>query len=241
METKICSKCKIEKEFNEFYFNKNTNRNRSICKICFNLNAKVYRNSKKEKIKEYSKNYRLINSEIIKEKSKNYREENKEQLKIRQKINSKKYYNNNSELMKERSKNFRENNPNYSYEYRTKNQSYSNDYQKKRRKEDDLFKLTYNVKSRLNLFIKKTNIRKTSSTFEMIGCTPQFLKEHLEMNFKEGMSWENYGLYGWHIDHIIPLSSAEDEDGVYKLCHYTNLQPLWAKENLSKGSKIINM
>jgi hypothetical protein len=75
----------------------------------------------------------------------------------------------------------------------------------------------------------------------MIGCTPQFLKEHLEKQFKDGMNWENYGLYGWHIDHIIPLSSAEDEDGVYKLCHYTNLQPLWAKENLSKGSKIINM
>lgn len=53
------------------------------------------------------------------------------------------------------------------------------------------------------------------------------------------MNWDNRGLYGWHIDHIIPLSSAKTEEEVYKLCHYTNLQPLWAKENLSKGNKII--
>ena len=75
----------------------------------------------------------------------------------------------------------------------------------------------------------------------MIGCSPQFLKEHLEKQFKDGMNWENYGLYGWHIDHIIPLSSAQNEDDIYKLCHYTNLQPLWAKDNLSKGNRIIDI
>jgi hypothetical protein len=53
------------------------------------------------------------------------------------------------------------------------------------------------------------------------------------------MSWDNYGFYGWHIDHVIPLSSAKTEEEVYKLCHYTNLQPLWAEDNLKKGSKII--
>ena len=67
------------------------------------------------------------------------------------------------------------------------------------------------------------------------------LKEHLEKQFKEGMSWENYGFYGWHIDHILPLSSfdltkAEEQK---KAFHYTNLQPLSAKENLQKYSKIL--
>jgi hypothetical protein len=53
------------------------------------------------------------------------------------------------------------------------------------------------------------------------------------------MSWENYGFYGWHIDHIIPLCSAKNEEELKRLCHYTNLQPLWSTDNLSKGSKIL--
>jgi hypothetical protein len=53
------------------------------------------------------------------------------------------------------------------------------------------------------------------------------------------MNWDNYGVYGWHIDHIIPLTTAKDEFEIYKLCHYTNLQPLWSEENLSKGGKLI--
>ena len=65
------------------------------------------------------------------------------------------------------------------------------------------------------------------------------LKIYLESKFVEGMSWNNYGLYGWHIDHIIPLSSANTEDEIYKLCHYTNLQPLWSEDNLKKGCKIL--
>ena len=69
-----------------------------------------------------------------------------------------------------------------------------------------------------------------------MGCTPEFLKEHLQSQFKDGMGWDNYG--SWHIDHIIPLSVAKDEKEIYRLCHYTNLQPLWAIENLSKGNKV---
>ena len=79
---------------------------------------------------------------------------------------------------------------------------------------------------------------KDNPTFDIIGCTPQFLKEYLEKQFTKDMSWENHGLFGWHIDHIIPLSSANTEEELYKLCHYTNLQPLWAKDNLAKSNKL---
>jgi hypothetical protein len=99
--------------------------------------------------------------------------------------------------------------------------------------------MSENIRRRINHFLKTSNTPKKGSTFNIVGCTPQFLKEHLEKQFKDGMSWDNYGLYGWHIDHILPLSSAKNEDEIYKLCHYTNLQPLWAKENLSKSNKII--
>ena len=83
------------------------------------------------------------------------------------------------------------------------------------------------------------NIVKNNKTFDIVGCTPQYLKEYLENKFTEGMSWVNHSQYGWHIDHIIPLSSAKTEDELYKLCHYTNLQPLWAEDNLKKSNKIL--
>jgi len=112
-------------------------------------------------------------------------------------------------------------------------------YDKKRKKIDPEYKLWKNVRTRVNNYLKLENINKNSSTYELIRLTPNELKIHLESKFVEGMSWNNYGLYGWHIDHIIPLSSANTEEEIYKLCHYTNLQPLWSEDNLKKGCKIL--
>jgi hypothetical protein len=70
----------------------------------------------------------------------------------------------------------------------------------------------------------------------MLGVSyPEFIS-YFERLFVEGMSWDNHG--EWHIDHIIPLSSVNTEEELIKLCYYTNLQPLWAEDNLKKGSKI---
>ena len=82
------------------------------------------------------------------------------------------------------------------------------------------------------------NLDKCKTTLKYIGCTAKELKEHLESQFKEGMTWDNYGFYGWHIDHIRPISSfdLEDEEQMKQCFHYTNLQPLWAEENLKKGA-----
>ena len=80
-------------------------------------------------------------------------------------------------------------------------------------------------------------MNKNNKTFEIVGCSPKFLKEFIENKFTEGMCWELLGVK-IHIDHIIPLSSAKNEEEVYKLCHYTNLQPLWAEDNLKKSNKI---
>jgi hypothetical protein len=107
------------------------------------------------------------------------------------------------------------------------------------RNSNPINKLKDNIRSRLRIFFKTSNISKKNKTFEIVGCSPQFLKEYLENKFLEGMSWDNHGLFGWHVDHIIPLSSANTEEDVYKLCHYTNLQPLWAKDNIKKSNKIL--
>jgi hypothetical protein len=92
---------------------------------------------------------------------------------------------------------------------------------------------------RLHHFLKTKNLRKNNTTFSIIGCSPEELKKYIENLFTENMTWDNHGLFGWHIDHKIPLSSATTEEEIYKLCHYTNLQPLWSKDNLSKGKRIL--
>ena len=105
----------------------------------------------------------------------------------------------------------------------------------KRRKTDPLFKLAMNMRGRMRLFIKKSGFNKNKSTFKLIGCTPDELKLYLEKKFKEGMTWKNHG--NWHIDHIKPLASAKSVDEINILFHYTNLQPLWAEENIKKKDK----
>lgn len=77
---------------------------------------------------------------------------------------------------------------------------------------------------------------KEHHTTKYLGCDWGVLKKHLEERFTEGMSWDN--MNKWHIDHIIPLASAKTEEELIPLLHYTNLQPLWAKDNLSKGCKL---
>ena len=93
------------------------------------------------------------------------------------------------------------------------------------------------MSSRLRVFMKSKNLTKRNRTFSIVGCSPDELKKYLESKFVLGMSWENQG--DWHIDHFIPLSSAQTEEQIYKLCHYTNLQPLWAEDNLKKSNKLI--
>lgn len=96
-----------------------------------------------------------------------------------------------------------------------------------------MFKLKTDMRNSVNRYLKY----RSQKTFDIVGCSPEFLKEHLESQFIDGMGWDNR--VEWHIDHIIPLSSAKTEDDLYRLCHYTNLQPLWAEDNLKKSNKIL--
>ena len=116
---------------------------------------------------------------------------------------------------------------------------YEREYRYNRRREDMFFKIKGNMSGRLSDLINKRNL--STNTLELIGCDRETFISHIETQFTEGMTWENYGLKGWHVDHIIPLSSFDltVENEVKKACHYTNLQPLWWKDNLEKGDKII--
>ena len=114
----------------------------------------------------------------------------------------------------------------------------TNNYKNERRKVDPAFKLERNMRCRLYHALKKDNSYKADKTMKLVGCTPTFLKEYLEAKFKDGITWDNYG--EWHVDHIIPCASFDltKEEEQKKCFHYTNLQPLWAEENLSKGAKV---
>ena len=127
----------------------------------------------------------------------------------------------------------------YCKKYQQNNKDKINKSCKKRRKKDPLFKLAGVLRQRTRKLLKIKNFIKTQSLYEYIGCSIEQLKIHLENKFQKGMTWNNHGQYGWHIDHIIPLSSAKTKKGLYKLCHYTNLQPLWAIDNLIKGDKLV--
>jgi len=103
-------------------------------------------------------------------------------------------------------------------------------------------RLLENVRKRVHQYVyAHINHKKVRDIVkEDIGCSVDFLIQYLEKKFKPGMNWDNYG--EWHIDHIFPVSKVnlENEEELQKVCHYSNLQPLWAKENMSKGSKIMS-
>lgn len=107
-------------------------------------------------------------------------------------------------------------------------------YKKKRLKEDVCFALSERIRDRFNKAFKRGY--RGGIAVRNLGCSIVELRSHLEMQFQPGMSWENYGT--WHIDHIVPLCSFDltDDRQVQKACHYTNLQPLWAADNLRKGA-----
>jgi len=212
MESKKCTKCKEVKQIECFSKNKGTKDGYGTrCKSCI----KQYYQKNKERINESNNQWYQEN----KERKKNYREENKER--------QKQYYQKNKERINERRN-----------QYREENKERINQRNKQRMLTDPLYKLKCYLSKRTTHAFKRKSYRKTSKTAEMLGVPYEIAFAHIERQFTKGMTWENYG--EWHIDHIIPLASAETESELIKLCHYTNLQPLWAKDNISKSDNLMD-
>lgn len=121
----------------------------------------------------------------------------------------------------------------YKSEWFKNNKRKTNYYQSK--KECILFKLMSRIRCLIGSSIRRQGYDKKMKTKEILGVDFLEFKIYIESQFKEGMSWENHG--EWHLDHKIPISWAKSEEDVYKLNHYTNFQPLWKLENLSKGNR----
>lgn len=116
-------------------------------------------------------------------------------------------------------------------------------YRKNRLLNDPFFKFCEVTRSLIKKSFSRNgkSFKKQTKSVEILGCSLEFFREYILSKCPKGVELKDFKMKGYHIDHIIPISSATTEEEVIKLCHYTNLQPLWWKDNLSKSNKLINL
>lgn len=241
-DTKICGDCKIEKGQIEFPRRKKGDYVwlRLQCYACMRERSKIRYIKNRQKIIDRNKIYSDRNKGKVYKKQQLWRTLNPE----RQKSNKRKRYLENCEEIKKRRKEYYYNNKEKCIQsvtnYQQRNLSIVRQKQrllhKKKKAENISYSILKTLRSRVNMAIKKKGV-KCSKTRELIGCSMQFLLTYLESKFKDGMNWGNQGVHGWHIDHIKPcakfdLTKLEEQK---KCFHYSNLQPLWAIDNIKKS------
>jgi hypothetical protein len=156
-------------------------------------------------------------------------------------VYAKQYYAANRDRLLTNAKVYQKNNPEVarkaSGRWYKKNKTKVRRYVRTRAKTDPYFRLKRNLRSRMNAALRGK--AGSASTENLLGAPFYKVREHIASLFKEGMTWENYAHNTWHVDHKLPVVSFDLNDlSQQKKCfHYTNLQPLWAMDNLMKGAK----
>ena len=215
-DLKYCKGCNKEKPIDEFYKHKDKNGkyyySSSYCKNC-TINRH----------QEYLKQYKIQHQDNLKKYRDKYYQNNKEQ-KIEY---QKKYYQKHKEEKAQ-----------YDKKYKQINKTKRNNNENLLYKTDKMYKLKKQLRNCIYNSFKKKNYYKKEHTKSIIGCEYNFFISHLLQTYKNnyGIEWD--GVEPVHIDHIIPLATTNDEQGIIRLCHYTNLQLLKAKDNLVKSSKL---
>jgi hypothetical protein len=187
-----------------------------LCKSCKHIKAKErckeYYKKNRENLVEYRRRYVGEKREEV-----NAAQRDQYQIHKEKRLLAKKEYIGKPEVKKQRAE-------------------YARKYYNKRIKTDIQFKLSKSLRNRLKEAVKDG--AKSGSAVSDLGCSIDEFKLYIENLFKDGMSWNNWGK--WHLDHIIPLSSVDltVRENVLKVCHYTNIQPLWAEDNIRKGCKV---
>jgi hypothetical protein len=222
---KCCSRCKKEKPLDSFSNNINMKDGKGTwCKLCMKDYRKNRLKTNGEEIRKKDRERYALNPEPKKNYANKYRKENPEKIQAWQEANK--------ELRRAYNNNWRKENRNRWLE--KSNSYYNNKYHT-----DSKYKVRVCISRGINQSLREG---KGGNWEGLVGYSTIELIEHLEKQFKPGMDWSNYGKYGWHIDHIIPISSFEfssTEDIDFKLCwSLKNLQPLWAEDNLRKGNKL---
>jgi hypothetical protein len=187
----------------------------------------AYRAKNADKLRKSKAAYSAANVDYIRSKNVAYYAANKEKTRAHNSA----YYAANRETILAK-------NAAYSASNWAKIRRQKTQYEKLRTESDPVFRLTKNLRRRLSLAFKTQKRRKTQSTLALTGCSREFLTQHLVLQFREGMTLENHGKV-WHIDHIRPCSSFDlsDPNQAILCFHYSNLQPLFADENMRKGDR----
>lgn len=192
---------------------------------------------RKERRKITNKKYRETHKEQIKEAHRKWREKNREHINAK----AREQYKENSEPFKDRNNRYtnshKEKVKQSRHRYKIENRQKCTDYERNKRHNDSIYRLRTNLRNLIRRYTKGKGYKGSKSVYEILGCDFDYFKDYIEKKFKNGMTFENYG--EWNIDHIIPISSAKNDEDLERLNHYTNLQPLWANENYKKGKKIL--
>lgn len=225
MKTKVCGRCKKKKFITEFY--KNDTRKDKLRNQCKECDKKWYQKNF-EKIKKYQQKWYQDNSEKRKKQATKWKQDNFEKQREINKKSCRKWRENNPKKYKEAVRKWQKNNPEKIRE------------KSKRWLSIPKNRLNSNISNAISKSLKGN--KKGRHWEDIIGYTLEKLMSHLEKQFKPNMNWNNYGYYGWHIDHIRPQASFNFtfyKDKEFKECWaLENLRPLWWKDNLSKGKTI---
>lgn len=203
---------------------------RNIDKVKAGRHA-TYLRGRERKLEYSRKRYQRL-----KERYKQYRIDNKDRIKDANYF----YRLNNLEKCREKCRNYYQKHKEHINKYYQNHKKVITKQLKEKYKKDVNYKLQKNLRNSLNRVLKSTCQTKIGSAIKHLGCSIPELKKYLESQFDGTMTWDNHRLRGWHIDHIVPLSifNLEDIEQLKVACHYTNLQPMWWRENIIKYNKL---
>ena len=248
--TKTCSTCHACKPVSLF------RKKHNQCKACFTAKQREYRQNNKEKFAAYQRKYQQNNKEKVAAGKRKHYQQNKEKLTAKQReyrqqnkekvaANHREYQQNNKEKFAAYHRKYQQNNKEkiaarnrkYRQENKKKLAAKKREYMRKRRRLDPEFNLLCRLRNRMNHAVKAAGLdKKCASSIELLGISPQGLKEWIEPQFTEGMTWENRS--DWEVDHIIPCDAFDlTVEQNQRICFwYKNLQPLWRQDNLQKSN-----
>jgi hypothetical protein len=203
-----------------------------VCKVCGieKSVSEYYFRKDNQKYRNDCKECHLKNKKIYNQENSEHRKEYMNEYRINNPTKHSEWRSENIERVLDGIRRWKKENP-------EKNREHKNNTEKKRLDTDPKYKLKSNIRKLVRLTFIKKEYKKHKHTFEILGISHLGFISHIESQFLDGMNWENKNK--WEIDHIIPISITRNEEEIIKLNHYSNLRPLWRKDNRDKSNKIL--